>query len=149
LELGFSSLRFRKFFDEAWTIKDEIEKKIRALIEGSGFLMFFQFNNEIFGTGEDGRIVFARIKHPNKDEVDGWNKEASFSALNLTRLLDGHGTRSIFAKKDLSKIQVMDAEKTIKILVKYVEKEDIKDIPDTHVPETDDYEPDNFIKTKE
>lgn len=140
--LGFST--FKSFWNEALA-KENLEKKIRSLVQGGGFLLYFKIDKDVFGAGEDGRIVFARMKNPNPDEVDGWNKEASFSALNLSRLLKGEGVKSIFTNKDLKKIKVIDEDRVIALLVKQADGV-------SHIPTLQagmDHEPDNFIKTQE
>lgn len=141
--LGFST--FRQLID-AWdeqVNQDQKEKQIRNLVDGQGLLLFFKFKGEVFGVGEDGRVVFARIKNPAKEDKE-WVKEASFSAINLTRTVADDKTSSIFGAKDLDSIKVIDRDKAVKMLC----KEKIAGDTDIGVDD-DDPKPDNFIHTME
>lgn len=143
--LGFST--FRQLID-AWdeqVEKDQQEKQVRNLVDGKGLLLFFKFDGDVFGAGEDGRVVFARIKNPDKDEKE-WGKDASFSALNLTKTVSGEQTSSIFGSKDLDKIKVIDRDAAVKALCKEELDGDV-DIQD--VDDDGDPKPDNFIHTME
>lgn len=123
--------------------KQQKEKQIRNLVDGQGMLLFFKFHDEIFGCGEDGRIVFARIKNPDKNDKE-WGKEASFSALNLSKTVEGENSSSIFGKKDLNKMKIIDREEAVKELC----KKDVEKINQPYSAEGD-HTPDNFIKTME
>lgn len=135
--LSFNNFIIREFQ------KNEEENKIRSLIDGSGMLFFFEFNKQIFGAGEDGRIVFARIKNPDENDKE-WVKEASFNAVNLTKLIEGENSRSIFGVKDLKKIKVISSEKVVSMLHKKSNKMNVN-----LKLGQNDHKPDNFIQTME
>lgn len=137
MQLSFNNFIFKEFK------KNDEENKIRSLIDGSGMLFFFQFEKQIFGAGEDGRITFARIKNPNKEDKE-WTKEASFNAVNLTKLMEGENSRSIFGQKDLNKIKVISSEKVVNLLHKKSNNMNIG----LKVGQKD-HKPDNFIQTME
>lgn len=140
--IGFST--FRQLIDdwEEHVDRDRKEKEIRNLVDGQGLLLFFKFKGEVFGAGEDGRIVFARIKNPEKGEEE-WGKEASFSAINLTKTVSGKKTSSIFGAKDLESIKVIDSDAAVKALSKG------KVEGGTEIDVDDDPKPDNFIHAME
>lgn len=142
--LGFST--FRDLIDlwDEQVEKYQKERQIRNLVDGQGMLLFFKCNGDIFGAGEDGRVVFARIKNPDKEDKE-WGEEASFSALNLTKTVAGERSSSIFGKKDLDKIKVIDSEAAVKELCKKDVDQEIE-VPDG---EDGDHTPDNFIQTME
>ena len=107
-------------------------------------LLFFKFHDEIFGCGEDGRIVFARIKNPDKDDKE-WGKEASFSALNLNKAINGENISSIFGKKDLKQMKIIDREDAVMVLC----KKDFDTIDQNYNNKEGDHTPDNFIQAME
>lgn len=141
--LGFST--FRQLIDlwDEQVDKQQKEKQIRNLVDGQGMLLFFKFHNEIFGCGEDGRIVFARIKNPDKDDKE-WGKEASFSALNLSKTIEGENSSSIFGRKDLKQMKIIDQKEAITELC----KKNFNTINQTY-DNTTDHKPDNFIQAME
>lgn len=109
---GFS--QFRDLMD-MWDIElaeSEFNSKIKSLIEGRGLILFFKKGDDIFGCSEDSRVLFAKMKNPEDDEdlPKNWEDDASFSANNLSRAVRGETTQSIFSKKDLKEIKVIDKE---------------------------------------
>jgi len=130
-------------WDEAVS-KAEFEDRIHALVQGSGFLLFFKYDKSIFGAGEEARIVFARLKHP-EEEVDD---QASFSALNLSRAVEGSYVKSLFDKEAVGQIKVISGDKASELVMKHAKSNGIKDIPSMS-DFSDDHEPKNFMTTKE
>lgn len=107
---GFSS--FRQYIDDA-LVREELDDKIRTLVNSPGFILFFKKGEEIFGAPEDSRVAFARLKNPD----DHGDDDIDFMAFNLTRALRGEGPHTIFGKKDLKKIHVLDREDAEKKLL--------------------------------
>jgi len=113
-------------WDRQRLIEDIHAKKnrIKALIEGGPLILFLKHKDsgDIFGADEDSRVVFARMKHPSKDEPPEWADEASFMVNNMSKLLNGEADHnSIFGKKDLSKLDVLeDKDSLIDMLVKAI-----------------------------
>jgi len=147
--LGFSS--FRKIMDnwDAHLLKEADEDKLNALFDGLGIILFFEKDKEIFGSGEDGRVVFAKLKNPDDDLPSGWEDEASFSAHNLSKIAKGETAQHVFNKESLKDIQVLDKEEAVDQLRK--ELGDI-DIQISHISGTFDKDPaeaPNFINAKE
>lgn len=109
---GFSE--FRDLMD-MWDIEiaeSEYNNKIKSLVEGRGLILFFKKGDDIFGCDENSRVLFAKMKNPSNDEdlPKNWENDASFSANNLSRAIRGESTMSIFSKKDLKEIKVIDKE---------------------------------------
>lgn len=132
-----------EFFAEA-----KNNSKINALFDGHGFILFFKKGKDVYGSGEDSRVIFAKMKNPDDDLPSNWEEEASFSAYDLKKLLKGESNYHVFSKKDLKKIKVIDREKAVEILNK------IEDTPsDTKIftfgKKQDEPEPENFIRTDE
>lgn len=116
---------FKSFWLEA-SKKEDFKNKLIAVFEAMGFLLFFTCKDEIFGCGEQGRLVFARIKNPNKEDIKGWDNDASFAAFNLSKLIKGENTKAVFGKKDLDHIQVIPLEDVIKELTKGNKTQELK-----------------------
>jgi len=109
-----------------WFISEqEGDDSIKHTLDAHGLILFFKKDNEYFGAGEDGRIVFARIKNPDKDTPDGWEEEATFTACNLKKLLRGEPCQSVIGRNAIDKIKVLDQAEVVKGLkdVKDTEKE--------------------------
>ena len=104
---GFS--KFRELLDtwDGFLIENEFDEKIDELM--SPFVFFFKKDNDIFGAGEDSRVVFAKMKNPDKDLPTGWKDEATFSAHNLTKTIVDQPSQNIFIIKDLDKIKIIAA----------------------------------------
>jgi hypothetical protein len=55
-----------------------IKNRIKNVIGNGQFIMFMKKKNhdDVFGTDEDGRLMFAKMKNPDDDEIlpDGWEK---------------------------------------------------------------------------
>lgn len=94
-----------------------IKDRIKNIIGSGQFIMFVKkkSDNDIFGTDEDGRLMFAKMKNPDDDEVlpDGWEKEGSFSCTNLSQLVNGIPTQTIFGHKDLKDLEIVDDQEEL------------------------------------
>jgi hypothetical protein len=116
---GFSN--FRDLMD-MWDIElaeGEFNGKIKSLIDGRGLILFFKKGDDVFGCDEDSRVLFAKMKNPKDDEdlPKNWDDDASFMANNLSRAIRGESTQSIFSKKDLKEIKVIDKEEAEEALL--------------------------------
>jgi hypothetical protein len=120
------SLGFKNILD-TWEIylekesqETELRNKIELLLSGQPFVMFFKKGKEIYGATEEGRLTYAKLK--SKEEGKGWNKEANFLAINLTKALEGHKVHNMFSFKDIKEIQIMDKEEVEKLLTEKAKK---------------------------
>lgn len=95
---------------------EDCREKVEQLIEDSGYLLFFEKDGDIFGAGEEGRVVFAKMKNPDEEMPKGWEEEASFSADNLIKKMKGEPPQHLFSHKDLKKIKVLDQDEAIEKL---------------------------------
>jgi hypothetical protein len=86
---------------------DDIENKVKLLMDSGEFIFFFKYKDEIYGTGESGRLTFAQMKNPSDENTDGWKKEASFTACNLCHLAQNNRTETVFGAKELDGIDVI------------------------------------------
>lgn len=104
--------KFSSFMDQ-FSLKEEENCNIGSLLDNQGLILFFKSDDDFFGCGEDGRMVFARMKHPDEDSPDGWAEEASFVAQNLSKMILGEPSQGVFGKKDLKKIKVVDKDDVV------------------------------------
>ena len=98
---------------DQYSLKEEESDNIGSLLDGQGLILFFKNNDDIFGCGEDGRMVFARMKNPDEDSPEEWADEANFIAQNLSKMIRGEPSQGVFCKNDLKKIKVMDRDDVV------------------------------------
>lgn len=116
---------FQKIID-AWNEycdDEEKRRQIQLIVDVQNFVMFFVFNDEVFGATEPNRVMFAKMKSPGEEEssVD-WIQDASFMATNLTKTVSGQPAQSMFKHKDIDNIEVLpDKEQVLDILCKQSE----------------------------
>lgn len=96
--------------------EEQIPSDIKSFIDTNELVFFFKKNKEHFGATEENRLMFAQIKHPDKDLGKGWKNEATFSAVNLNKVLRGEPAQHIFSKNDIKEIDVIDVEKIVSSL---------------------------------
>jgi hypothetical protein len=108
-----NEIKFRYWLESA----EQEDQSIQSMIDGNDFVLFFTKDNQIFAASEDGRLTFARMKHPDEEDAD-WMKEASFGAVNLNQALEGRRSENIFNMVDLKKIKIIDRNKAIQMLNK-------------------------------
>ena len=120
--MGFS--RFRELMDMAdeHSYVEDCRHRVEQLIDEAGYVLLFRKDKEIFGAGEDGRIIFAKLKNPDEELPKDWKEEANFSADNLNKKLKGEPAQHVFSKDDLKEIKVMDRDDAIDELHKEAEK---------------------------
>jgi hypothetical protein len=102
-------------FDDSLSEEEEADK-IKNFADTHGLVLFFKKDKDYFGASEDSRVVFARLKNPDDEVSDGWEEEANFSAINLSKLVKGDVSQHVFSKSDIKKIKIMDQEKVIDAL---------------------------------
>ena len=140
----FSS--FRQILDlwDEHVDREKVEQTVRAMLDNEGFTLFIKAEKELFGVKEDGRVVFARMKSPDEDKGD-WMKQAMFTAVNISKSMQGKGVSVMFGKHDLKHLKVVEKEKAIEELVNNGVDSEAK-IPESF---TDNGKPDNFIQATE
>lgn len=113
---GFS--KFRSLMDiwDTYLLESDNETTIRNLIDQHGLIMFFKKDDDYFGCGEDGRIVFAKMKNPDEDMPEGWEDEASFTATNIGKMIHGEPSQQVFDSKTIKKLKVVDSDEVIEKL---------------------------------
>lgn len=115
--MGFSDLSDYMRLWNTFLENEDLQNQIKILLDGQQLIFFFKKGKELYGTGEDGRVTFAKMKNPDEEHDDDWRKEASFVAVNLKRALEGIKVHNIFGGKDLDEIKVLDRDKMEKMLV--------------------------------
>jgi hypothetical protein len=110
---------------DAWDVICEEREKIsmiHQLLDTQEFVFYFRFDNSVFGSPEESRIMYAKMKHPDKNDAGDWMDEANFMAMNLDDILMGQGSQRVFSKKDIKKIKVIDKEEAAEELGKKEDK---------------------------
>ncbi len=93
-------------------------EKLASIIGGEEPLVFFfKKGKEIYGGPEDSRLVFAKIKNPDKDDPKAWGDEAAFHATNLLKDLKDQEEEESFCGKDLKGIKVIDGKDELEKLL--------------------------------
>lgn len=98
------------------------------LLDGQNLLLFFQFEDNLYGATEQHRITFSKMKSPDEEATPEWIKEANFLAFNLTSALSGSPTQEIFYSKDIDDISVVNKEDAFKILSGDANKSELKQV---------------------
>lgn len=151
---GFSKFRHLMDIWDNYLLEQDNENIIRSLIDNNGLIMFFQKDDNYFGTGEDGRIVFAKIKSQDEDMPDGWDEEATFTACNLSKAIEGEASQHIFSKNDIKKLKIVNQEEVIDKLKNKASEggkkiNTIKILPKEEEPKQDRDKAPNFTRTDE
>jgi hypothetical protein len=110
---------------------ETLDDNLSNLLDGRGYIMFFKKENEIFGAPEESRIMFARMKTPEKQDTDDLMEPGGFLAFNLLKSLMGDMSPNLFGPKDLKKIKIIDREDAEKKLKNKI-KDDDKKSPSGH-----------------
>ena len=152
--LGFSTFRHLMDLWDHSVNEENNRSKIESLLDVNKLLLFFKKDGDVFGSGEDARVTFAKMKKPDEDLPSGWVEEASFTAKNLTKELEGNPSNHVFGHKDLKDMKVIDREEAESILNKQANKkgEKIQDKEVIVIAPKGNKDPDdaqNFIQAKE
>lgn len=86
-------------------------KKIEEIVFKEKYTFFFKYEKKIFATGEDGRLIFAKVKNKDKD-ID--YKNAKFIADDFKQKIKGEESSKYFSYEEIKKIKVVQLEKIIK-----------------------------------
>lgn len=124
--------RFRSFISTELR-ENERDAQINAMIDSAEYVLFFKKDKDIFAAPEEGRVVFAKIKHPDEDLPNGWEDEANFTADNLTKKLAGEPCQYVFHKDDIKKMKIIDREEAATAVRKTAPKVKNKPTPDIAV----------------
>lgn len=121
--LGFS--KFRQLMDcwDQHLMQENRQNELNDLFDKHDFTLFFKKDKQIYGTPEDSRVVFAKLKAGDKLDamMAGKKEDIKFLAFNLTKAMKAKEDESIehlFGKEDINKIKVISREKAIKLLLK-------------------------------
>ena len=78
-------------------------------LDEEGFTLFFKKDGEYFAAPEDSRIVFAKIKSNDTDDLTtDPGKEIKFMAKNLSKSKKDDPKIVLFGEKDIPSIKVCD-----------------------------------------
>lgn len=106
-------MKFRQWLRSTELLEEEDANNLKHMLDAQGLILFFKKGKEYYGAGEDSRVVFARLKHPDDETPSGWTEEANFTAHNLAKMVRGEPCQHIFSKSDIKKIKVVDRDKAV------------------------------------
>lgn len=121
--LGFSKFRQLMDYWDQHLVQENRQNELNDLFDKHDFTLFFKKDKQIYGTPEDSRVLFAKLKAGDKLDamMAGKKEDIKFLAFNLTKAIKGKEDESIenlFGKEDIDKIKVISREKAIKLLSK-------------------------------
>lgn len=102
------SISFKEFYKK--------DKELNDFINQKELILFFKKDKEIFGCTEDSRIVFAKLKNPDDEDMKNCRNEAKFQAYNLSKSSLNNSIETNFSFKDLKNIKVINQEDINKLL---------------------------------
>jgi len=128
---GFSN--FRELMDlwDNYVFNETVENELEKFLDHKEIVMFFIYpkskdkkskTRKLYGTTEDGRLAFAKMKSPNPDDPP--RAEDNFQAFDLETLITNSDEPEdmqrikIFNKQDLNKIKIVSKDFVIKQLSK-------------------------------
>jgi len=110
---------FRDYLDkwDATCLQEKRDNQIRLLVDGQDFVLFFEFEDDIYATHEPHRVTFARMKSED-DEDDLDITKAKFTAFNLSKAVSGKTAQDLFYMEDIPNIDVISKEEAMEKLSK-------------------------------
>ena len=117
--------KFRELMDQ-WDkhciIEEQEKNAINDLLNKHGLSLFFKKGDDLYGSTEDGRITFAKLKANDEDDpmMPGFRDQARFIATNLLKAMIGDQDDSVenmFGLQDIPHIQICDREDAVKALM--------------------------------
>ncbi len=110
-------------FSDWFYFQEALENHISNLLDSRGYIMFFKKDGQVFGAPEESRIMFARLKTPEKDEKQT-EEPGGFLGFNLLRSMFGDMSPNLFGANDLKKIKIIDREDAEKHMKKKATDDD-------------------------
>lgn len=92
----------------------ESDKKKYDLSKLDKYTLFFIFENKVYGSTEENRLIFAKLKNKDEDLPINWKKDLGFQAEEIN-LSQESGSR-LFYFKDINLIKIIDVEKALEKL---------------------------------
>ncbi len=119
---SFSSFRSLLSDWDSYLENEEIENQINDYLNIKVFMIFFKKGDDVLGASEDGRLTFAKMKSRDDDLPSGWINDASFTAENLTKALEGSDSVNIVGNKDINDVKIIDKDEVQETLTKQAKK---------------------------
>jgi len=69
------------------------QSQLDTILNGNNFVLYFKKDGAIYGTPEEGRVTFARMKQPLDDTPKGWAKRSFFYSHQHQRCPRRQGVR--------------------------------------------------------
>jgi hypothetical protein len=89
---------------------NDMSNQVRTVLDSEQFAMFFVWNDDIYGTGDSGRVIYANMIKPNDDILN----HKYFFATNLSGLFHGKTYQRVFDTKTAKDIQVVTKDYVFK-----------------------------------
>ena len=133
---------FRNLMDiwDEQLIKEADEASIKSFLDTNNFIMYFSFKDNkkekkrYFGTNEDNRILYSRLKNPSKD--DSIDPKEVFTAVDIEKAIESSSTMNQenidsfsrgFDKSSMKSIKIVQQDDIINHF-----KDKIKNPPKSH-----------------
>ena len=112
---------------DAALLREELEGKVRGVVNSPSISFLFSKDGEIYGGNESARVTFAKLKdHRKSEDPAGWKDDADFMGVKLINIInDDSPTYSIFTKKDLRSIKVLEPQEAEKRLLRRAKQNDL------------------------
>jgi len=144
---GFSN--FRELMDlwDDYVFNETVENELEKFLDHKQLVMFFLYpdiknkngkGKKLYGTTEDGRLSFAKMKSPSPDDPP--RSDDNFQAFDLETLITKSDEPEdlqrikIFNKKDLNKIKIVSKDFVVKKLSKGNITKKLKPVEDPGEP---------------
>jgi hypothetical protein len=93
--------------------------KLSNELDEEGYTLFFKKDDEYYAADEENRILFAKIKANDVEDLPKkLDEDVFFLAKNLSTSKKDDPKVTKFSKKDISKIKVCDKKEIVKFLAK-------------------------------
>lgn len=106
---------------DEWDHWQYLKESIEDYLDKNQMIIFFKKGDEFFGSPEESRIIFAKLKNDDEDDPmePGFRDEAKFLATNLLKSIGGdHAVNHMFGIKDIPDLKVCDREEIVHLLTK-------------------------------
>lgn len=105
-------LNFKEFYLKE---TDALEGKVKMLVYGQNFILFFRFDGDVYGGGEDARLTYATMKSGGEDGTE----EMVFGVHNLSQGMSGQASERYFTADDIEHIEVITNREAEHLLNKH------------------------------
>ena len=118
--LGYETREIINNWD-AVLVKEQKNRSIKMFLGSGSFVMYFEFEGNIYACNENSRVTYSKIIKPNEEGDESWGKEATMTAFNLSNAVRGKPAQEIFDYEDMKNISVISKDEAYNKLVELAE----------------------------